>query len=115
MTTPAERVRAYLQARASFRAEEALQRRNTPGQVIDSEFDYTTHKYVDLLEEDLRSLLPPENPGPEYIRIDDILDKPPVAQCTRCGRKTWSSSEVNTEDRMTQPDGQPCGGFLEAL
>jgi DNA-binding XRE family transcriptional regulator len=31
-------------------------------------------------------------------------------QCGRCGRKTWSATEFGTEDRMTQPDGFPCGG-----
>lgn len=52
-----DRIRAYLRARASFREEEKLQRRDTPGQVIDSEFDYTTRKYVALQEQDLQALL----------------------------------------------------------
>ena len=37
--------------------------------------------------------------------MDDYL-----ARCDRCGRKTWTPERVNTEDRMTQPDGNPCGG-----
>jgi len=36
-------------------------------------------------------------------------DAPSVA-CGRCGRHTWSPSEFGQEDRMTQPDGFPCGG-----
>jgi hypothetical protein len=38
------------------------------------------------------------------------LDDAPLAQCSRCGRKTWSESQVGAEDRMTMPDGSPCGG-----
>ena len=41
-------------------------------------------------------------------RLD--TDGPPLARCSRCGRSTWSLSEIDTEDRMTQPDGGPCGG-----
>lgn len=40
---------------------------------------------------------------------------PPLAQCNRCLRKSWSESEINIEDRMTQPDGNPCGGRMVAL
>jgi hypothetical protein len=39
--------------------------------------------------------------------MDDYL-----AQCNRCGRKTWAQDQVNEEDRMTQPDGNPCGGLF---
>jgi len=39
-----------------------------------------------------------------------FLDSPPLAECGRCRRKTWSPEEVGQEDRMTQPDGFPCGG-----
>jgi hypothetical protein len=42
------------------------------------------------------------------------LNAPPLAECDRCGRKTWAEAEVGTEDRMTQPDGNPCGGRLRA-
>lgn len=38
------------------------------------------------------------------------LDEPPAAVCNRCGRNTWDAIAVDTEDRMTQPDGNPCGG-----
>ncbi len=42
------------------------------------------------------------------------FDAPPLATCGRCGRKTWSTEDVGHEDRMTQPDGYPCGGqFIE--
>jgi hypothetical protein len=44
----------------------------------------------------------------------DWLDAEPVGQCRRCGRKTWSDMEIGREDRMTQPDGDPCGGRIEA-
>lgn len=30
--------------------------------------------------------------------------------CNRCGRSTWTKADLGTEDRMTQPDGNPCGG-----
>lgn len=42
------------------------------------------------------------------------LDKP-VGECGRCHRKTWFPDEVGKEDRMTQPDGYPCGGRFESL
>lgn len=38
----------------------------------------------------------------------------PVATCNRCGRGTWDRAEIGTEDQMTQPDGKPCGGRMEA-
>lgn len=38
------------------------------------------------------------------------LDAPPLAICNRCGRNTWDVVDVGVEDRMTQPDGNPCGG-----
>lgn len=37
-------------------------------------------------------------------------DHPPVGYCNRCGRLTWNTDNVGSEDRMTQPDGNPCGG-----
>ena len=40
---------------------------------------------------------------------------PPLAVCRRCGRHTWEADAVGTEDRMTQPDGDPCGGLLVAV
>jgi hypothetical protein len=40
---------------------------------------------------------------------------PVVARCNRCQRTTSAASEVGTEDRMTQPDGGPCGGTLVAV
>lgn len=42
------------------------------------------------------------------------LDAPAVAKCDRCGRSTWDAGSVGTEDRMTQPDGNPCGGRFVA-
>jgi len=42
------------------------------------------------------------------------LDAPALARCSRCGRSTWSPREMGTEDRMPQPDGQPCAGIFES-
>lgn len=39
-------------------------------------------------------------------------DAPPLGRCNRCYRYTWAQSEWGTEDRMTQPDGNPCGGRI---
>lgn len=39
-------------------------------------------------------------------------EDPMTARCNRCGRITYEPGNVNTEDRMTQPDGNPCGGRL---
>lgn len=55
--------------------------------------------------------------GWEELFGDDVpyhlrLDTPPLGRCNRCGRQTWAESEVGTEDRMTQPDGNPCGGRI---
>jgi hypothetical protein len=38
------------------------------------------------------------------------FDLPPTAVCNRCGHKTWAITELDTEDHMPQPDGNPCGG-----
>jgi hypothetical protein len=43
-----------------------------------------------------------------------LRDDAPSQQCGRCGRYTWSASEFDTECRMPQPDGYPCGGRFEA-
>lgn len=40
------------------------------------------------------------------------LNDPALGKCNRCGRSTWSRSEVGKEDRMPQPDGGPCGGLI---
>lgn len=40
------------------------------------------------------------------------LDAPPLAVCNRCGRQSWSEESAGTEDRMIQPDGNPCGGLF---
>lgn len=40
---------------------------------------------------------------------------PASGECNRCHRKTWDAETIGTEDRMTQPDGGPCGGTFEAL
>jgi len=42
---------------------------------------------------------------PDYLR-----DDAPYQHCARCGRKTCATEDFNTECRMTQPDGFPCGG-----
>lgn len=42
----------------------------------------------------------------------DWLNAPPIGQCNRCHRKIWAESELGNEDRMTQPDGNPCGGRI---
>lgn len=39
-----------------------------------------------------------------------LADDAPCQRCGRCGRYTWAVSEFDGEDRMTQPDGSPCGG-----
>jgi hypothetical protein len=39
-----------------------------------------------------------------------LRDDAPSQKCNRCGRCTWSVEDFGTEDRMTQPDGNPCGG-----
>lgn len=46
--------------------------------------------------------------------IDDLFG-PPLGECGRCHRKTWAPSEVGHEDRMTQPDGFPCGGTVQPI
>ena len=43
------------------------------------------------------------------------LTQPALAECNRCHRRTWFAAAVGSEDRMTQPDGGPCGGRFEAL
>jgi hypothetical protein len=43
------------------------------------------------------------------------LDAAPLGECRRCGRKTWAAGELGAKDRMTQPDGGPCGGLVVAL
>lgn len=45
----------------------------------------------------------------EWIDITEFLSGP-SATCGRCHRSTWALSEFGQEDRMTQPDGFPCGG-----
>ena len=42
-----------------------------------------------------------------------LLDDAPSSTCGRCGRVTWSTADFGTEDRMTQPDGYPCGGRFD--
>ncbi len=39
--------------------------------------------------------------------------EPALAKCARCGRSTWSPTEVGRIDLMTQPDGGPCGGMFK--
>jgi hypothetical protein len=46
--------------------------------------------------------------------LDSLLGSP-VGECGRCHRKVWAPDQVGQEDRMTQPDGYPCGGRIESL
>jgi hypothetical protein len=39
-----------------------------------------------------------------------LRDDAPFAICGRCQRHTWATEDFGQEDRMTQPDGFPCGG-----
>lgn len=55
-------------------------------------------QYVELTGDDL----------PYHLRADAA----PLARCNRCGRETWSVEEVGVEDRLSQPDGGPCGGLM---
>lgn len=43
-----------------------------------------------------------------------LRDDAPTQRCGRCGRQTVDTAQFGTEDRMTQPDGYPCGGRFEA-
>jgi hypothetical protein len=43
-----------------------------------------------------------------------LRDDAPTLRCGRCGRQTVDMAAAGTEDRMTQPDGYPCGGRFEA-
>lgn len=58
----------------------------------------------------------PMDPATEGITAlpEHLRDDAPYAVCDRCGRKTWDADQFGTEDRMTQPDGNPCGGRLVA-
>lgn len=49
------------------------------------------------------------------LDADHYLNAPAIGECNRCHRKTWDAETVGTEDRMTQPDGGPCGGTFEVL
>lgn len=44
------------------------------------------------------------------IDITEEFESAPSAVCGRCQRHTWAPTEFGKEDRMTQPDGFPCGG-----
>ena len=80
--------------------------------------------YVEELEEELRerdevTLRRGDTVSDDYVELtgDDIpyhlrMDAPPLAVCSRCGRQSWSVVQIGKEDRMPQPDGQPCGGLL---
>lgn len=59
--------------------------------------------------------------GDDWVELigDDLpyhlrLDAPPLGRCNRCQRQTWSEVELGTEDRVPQPDGNPCGGRIVA-
>lgn len=44
--------------------------------------------------------------------VEIFADDEPLGECNRCRRQTWDPAELGLEDRMTQPDGNPCGGRL---
>jgi hypothetical protein len=48
---------------------------------------------------------------PYHLQPDAL----PLGECNRCSRKTRLESELDTEDRLTQPDGNPCGGRIVNL
>ena len=48
------------------------------------------------------------------MSVDDLLGGP-VARCNLCGRVSYAPDAIATEDRMTQPDGRPCGGVFEEV
>jgi hypothetical protein len=59
------------------------------------------------------------NDADDYVELSgeelrQWADEPHVAGCNRCGRKTWETGAIGTEDRMPQPDGNPCGGRFVA-
>lgn len=61
--------------------------------------------------------MPDDDDGYVELTGDDIpyhlrMDSPPLAQCNRCGRVSWTADEINTTDQMPQPDGQKCGGLM---
>jgi hypothetical protein len=39
----------------------------------------------------------------------------PCGRCNRCGRSTWTLSQIGVADHMVQPDGNPCGGKFVRL
>lgn len=47
-------------------------------------------------------------------RLATVIENRPVGRCNRCQRAAWDDAAIGTEDRMTQPDGAPCGGTFEA-
>lgn len=47
--------------------------------------------------------------------VKPVAVREPVGICDRCGRKAWDRSELDTTDRMLQPDGAPCGGQFIAF
>lgn len=38
---------------------------------------------------------------------------PIIGHCNRCHRATWDEDQFGRECRMTQPDGNPCGGMFQ--
>lgn len=55
----------------------------------------------------------PRHRAPEIVAPEFVLDAA-RARCDRCGRSSWAPDNVGTIDRMTQPDGRPCGGTFRA-
>lgn len=54
------------------------------------------------------AITPTPGDWPAHLR-----DDAPAQRCNRCGRETVATSEFGREDRMTQPDGNPCGGRFQ--
>lgn len=48
----------------------------------------------------------------EVVDVNEYFKEKPCAQCTECGRKTWTEKEVNKICGMSQPDGMRCSGRM---
>lgn len=48
------------------------------------------------------------------VDINTILDDPPTAQCSDCGRKSWHVGEPYACG-MIQPNGTYCRGSMRAI
>lgn len=85
--------------RHGYRAQEADARRRPHRRDLMTQPEPTGDNYVELTGDDI----------PPHLRPDAV-----IGICGRCGREA-PEVEIGTEDRMTQPDGYPCGGRIEPL